>query len=84
MMEKRASRKLEGLEIGALHASETGEALGVISRGMRDNPIHVAAFGDDPERRKKSLHRFFGAAFAVMGLQKHMLSRAAKTAPSWA
>jgi len=74
MMEKEASgRNLDGLEIGALDATEVGEALGVISRGMRDNPIHVAAFGDDPERRKKSLHRFFGAAFAVMGLQKHML-----------
>ena len=73
MMEKEASRNLEGLEIGALEAPEIEEALGVISRGMRDNPIHIAAFGNDPERRKKSLHRFFGAAFAVMGLQEHML-----------
>ena len=73
MIEKEASRNVDGLEIGTLDASEVGEALGVISRGMRDNPIHVAVFGDDPERRKKSLRRFFGAAFAVMGLQKHML-----------
>jgi ribosomal protein S18 acetylase RimI-like enzyme len=73
MMEKEASRNLVGLEIGALEASEIEEALGVISRGMRDNPIHIAAFGNDPERRKKSLHRFFGAAFDVMGLQEHML-----------
>jgi ribosomal protein S18 acetylase RimI-like enzyme len=72
-MEKKASRTLEGLEIGALYSSEVGEALGVISRGMRDNPIHIAAFGDDPERRKNSLRRLFGAAFAVMGLQEHML-----------
>ncbi len=72
-MLKNEARNLEELEIGALEASEIEEALGVISRGMRDNPIHVAAFGDDPERRKKSLHRFFDAAFAVMGLQRHML-----------
>jgi hypothetical protein len=52
MMEKEASRNLEGLEIGALEASEIEEALSVISRGMRDNPIHIAAFGNDPERRK--------------------------------
>ena len=52
---------------------EIGETLGVISRGTRDNPIHVAAFGPDPERRERSLHRFFGAAFAVMGLDEHML-----------
>jgi hypothetical protein len=73
MMEQEASRNLEGLEIGALDASELEEALGVISRGMRDNPIHIAAFGEDPERRKRSLRRLFGAAFAVMGLHKHML-----------
>lgn len=74
MLEKEASRSnLYGLEIGALDAPEVGEALSVISRGMRDNPIHVAAFGDDPRRRMQSLRRFFGAAFAVMGLQEHML-----------
>jgi ribosomal protein S18 acetylase RimI-like enzyme len=73
MMEREASRNLEGLEIGALDASEVEEALGVISRGMRDNPIHIAAFGEGQERRQKSLHRLFGAAFAVMGLQEHML-----------
>jgi ribosomal protein S18 acetylase RimI-like enzyme len=73
MMEQEAIRNLGGLEIAALDASEVAEALGVISRGMRDNPLHIAAFGEDPERRKKSLLRFFGAAFAVMGLQEHML-----------
>ena len=72
MMEKEATKNLGGLEIGALDLSEIEEALGVISRGMRNNPIHVAAFGDAPERQRKSLHRLFGAAFAVMGLQKHM------------
>jgi ribosomal protein S18 acetylase RimI-like enzyme len=73
VIEKEASRNLAGSEIGALDASEVGEALGVISRGMRDNPIHIAAFGEDPERRQKSLHRFFAAVFAVMGLQENML-----------
>ena len=61
------------MEIGALDASEVGEALGVISRGMHDNPIHIAAFGEDPERRRRGLYRLFGAAFAVMGLHEHML-----------
>jgi ribosomal protein S18 acetylase RimI-like enzyme len=72
-MLKDEARNLKGVEIGSLDASEVGEALDVISRGMRDNPIHVAAFGDAPECRRKRLHRFFGAAFAVMDLQKHML-----------
>jgi ribosomal protein S18 acetylase RimI-like enzyme len=74
MMEKKASRNRGGLEIGALHASETGEALGVISRGMRDNPIHVAVFGDDPERRTRRLHRLFEGAFAAMPMARHMLA----------
>ena len=47
MMEKEATKHLGGLEIGALDLSVMEEALGVISRGMRDNPIHVAAFGED-------------------------------------
>ncbi len=74
MMEKEAIEDLGGLEIGALAPPEIEEALDVISRGMRDNPIHVAAFGEDAERRRKSLSRLFGAAFAVMGLQKYMLA----------
>ena len=74
-MEQRASRNpLQGMEIGALHASETGGALGVISRSMRDNPIHVAAFGDDPERRTRRLHRLFEGAFAAMPMARHMLA----------
>ena len=64
---------VEGFEVGALDASEVGEALGVLARGMRDNPVHVAAFGGDPARREKDLQRLFGAAFAVMGLHEHML-----------
>ncbi|MDQ4127316.1 MAG: GNAT family N-acetyltransferase, partial [Actinomycetota bacterium] len=73
MLKKEASRNLDRLKIGVLDASEIGEALGVVSRGMRDNPIHVAAFGETPERRQQGLRRFFGAAFAVMGLREHTL-----------
>ncbi len=64
---------LEGLEIGALDATEIEEALGVVARGMRDNPMHVAAFGADPERRLRSLRRFFGGAAKVLGWGPNML-----------
>jgi ribosomal protein S18 acetylase RimI-like enzyme len=64
---------LDGLEVGALDPSGMEEAIGVVVRGMRDNLTHVAAFGEDPERRLWSLRRFFGAAFAVMGLHEHMM-----------
>jgi hypothetical protein len=53
MLEKEASRNLDGLEIGALDASDVGEALDVISRGMRDNPLHVAADGALDSRRRR-------------------------------
>ncbi len=64
---------VEGLEIGGLEASEIGEALDVLSRGMRDNPIHFAAFSDDAEQRRKALHSLFAAAAEAMGWHEHML-----------
>jgi GNAT superfamily N-acetyltransferase len=42
------------------------EAVGVLARGMRDNPIHVATFGPDPERRVRILFRMFGDLFRVL------------------
>jgi ribosomal protein S18 acetylase RimI-like enzyme len=70
----RGSVWLDGLEIGALDASEIREALSVLSRGMRDNPVHVAVFGDDPERRQERLHRVFEGAFDAMGWRANMLA----------
>ena len=37
-------------------------AVGVLARGMRDNPLHVAAFGDDPRppRRRADTRMFHG------------------------
>ena len=36
---------------------------------MRDNPLHLAAFGEDPERRRRQLGRFFRGFFRVMSSQ---------------
>jgi ribosomal protein S18 acetylase RimI-like enzyme len=41
---------------------------------MRDNPVHVAVFGDDPERRQERLHRVFEGAFDAMGWRANMLA----------
>jgi ribosomal protein S18 acetylase RimI-like enzyme len=65
---------LDTLEIGALGPADGEQTVGVLSRGMRDNPLHVAVFGEDPERRERMLHRFFGTAFDALDLQKHMLA----------
>lgn len=44
-------------------------AVGVLARGMRDNPLHFAAFGDDPERRRRSLERMFTTLLRVSSAQ---------------
>ena len=41
------------LQVGDLLPREHEDAVGVLARGMRDNPLHVAAYGPDPERREK-------------------------------
>lgn len=62
------NRYLDELEIGAIEAAEFEEAARLLSRGMRDNPLHVAAFGGDPDRRTQSLYRLFSRVLAVMDL----------------
>ena len=36
-----------------LRPADIPEAVGVLARGMRDNPLHVAAYGPDPDRRER-------------------------------
>ena len=73
MLEREASRNLEGLEIGPSAPSELEAVVGVITRGMRDNPTHFAALGEDPERREKRVRRIFSRVLPVMGHLDHML-----------
>ena len=40
---------------------------GVVARGMRDNPLHVAAFGDAPAVRLRRITRLFTGALGVLG-----------------
>ena len=54
------------LEVGPLRAAEFPAAVGVLARGMRDNPIHIAALGSDPDRRTRLLTRLFELLFATM------------------
>lgn len=60
----------DAVEVRGLRRSELTTALAVIARGMRDNPLHVAAYGEDPRRRLRCHARLVGAKFAVSpGLQ---------------
>src|SRR5215813_6598690 len=50
---------LRELEIRELKVDELEEGAHLLSRGMRDNPNNVQAFGPDPEHRKRALARIF-------------------------
>jgi ribosomal protein S18 acetylase RimI-like enzyme len=57
------------VDVRDLARADHSTAVGVLARGMRDNPLHVAAFGDDPERRRRSLERMFTTLFRVSSAQ---------------
>src|SRR5512139_95320 len=63
------------LEVDALSPSEIASAVGVLARGMRDNPNHVAIFGPDPGRRLRALERGFTAYFRVVTAQVPLCAR---------
>jgi hypothetical protein len=57
--------------IGAIVVRELGEAdlpsaVGIVARGMRDNPLHIAALGSDTETRGHRLIRMFTAALPLI------------------
>jgi hypothetical protein len=64
---------LDWMEIGTLDASEIEEALDVTARGMRDNPLTVAIFGDGSEQRRQRLRRFIGGAAGALDRGSNML-----------
>jgi ribosomal protein S18 acetylase RimI-like enzyme len=57
--DERDERHLDDVEIGPLTPLDVDDARGVLARGMRDNPNHVAAFGEDPFLRLARLGSFF-------------------------
>lgn len=50
---------LPDVELSTLRPEELVLAVGVAARGMRDNPMSVALFGDDPVRRERGLEPVF-------------------------
>jgi ribosomal protein S18 acetylase RimI-like enzyme len=63
------------VEVADLDRDDYARAVAVLARGMRDNPLHVSAFGEDPERRERLLRRTFAALFRVMGAQRPICAR---------
>jgi GNAT superfamily N-acetyltransferase len=70
-----SSQTLGSPEIDALRFSEIAAAAGVLARGMRDNPNHVAIFGPDAEKRARALERGFAAYLRVVTAQAPLCAR---------
>ncbi len=66
---------LDRLQIGAIGEAEIEEVLDVVSRGMRDNPQHVAAFGEDPETRRQRFRALMAAAFSASDFSHALVAR---------
>ena len=66
---------LDQLEIGAIGAADTEDVLDVVSRGMRDNPVNVAAFGEDPEIRRRRFRKLVATMFSVSDLSNVLVAR---------
>jgi ribosomal protein S18 acetylase RimI-like enzyme len=64
-----------GVEVTPMSSSDVPAAVGVLARGMRDNPIHVAAFGPDPERRERLLARMFGTMWRHWDVEHALCAR---------
>jgi len=61
----------------ATHA-DVEPMVGVLSRGMRDNPLHIAAFGTDGNDRERRLHQLFSLrAASEQFLANTMIARRA-------
>ncbi len=72
---KKGRAWLDQLEMGSMDAAEIEEVLDLLSRGMRDNPIHVAAFGEDPEPRRRRFRALIAAAFSVSDFSHTLVAR---------
>jgi ribosomal protein S18 acetylase RimI-like enzyme len=58
------------IEVRDLRPGEVPEAVGVLARGMRDNPLHVAAYGEDPDRRLRCHARLMRGLFRAFAAQQ--------------
>jgi pimeloyl-ACP methyl ester carboxylesterase/ribosomal protein S18 acetylase RimI-like enzyme len=62
--------ELGSILVRDLRPQETPEAVAVLARGMRDNPLHVAAYGEDPERRLRCHARLMRALLRTFSAQQ--------------
>jgi len=57
----------ENRDVRPIWGEDLQRAALVAARGMRDNPLHVAAIGPDPERRVRVMNRVFSRLLPLGG-----------------
>jgi hypothetical protein len=60
---------LKDLTFDEVQPANYAQVIGVLGRGMRDNPDHIAAFGPDPDVRRRSIERLFAGALGGMEIR---------------
>jgi ribosomal protein S18 acetylase RimI-like enzyme len=60
------------VSVRELRPDDLGNAIAIIARGMRDNPLHISALGDDTGTRADRLRRLFALALPML-LKKGVL-----------
>lgn len=68
----------DAMEIRTITTSEVQLTAAVLGRGMRDNPLHITAFGGDPTFREKALAGVFRAFLAMEVATKGLMVGAFK------
>jgi ribosomal protein S18 acetylase RimI-like enzyme len=54
------------ISVRELNEADLPAAVGVVARGMRDNPLHIAALGSDADQRVKRLAGMFSVALPLV------------------
>jgi ribosomal protein S18 acetylase RimI-like enzyme len=67
MPQRRTLRRVaHAAVIRELGTDDLSAAIGVVARGMRDNPLNIAAFGNDVGTRLEQLQRMFAIALPMV------------------
>lgn len=62
--------ELGSIVVRDLRPDEVPQAVGVLARGMRDNPLHVAAYSQDPDRRLRCHASLMRGVFRAFRAQR--------------
>lgn len=62
------------VEVRDLVPDDIPASIGVLARGMRDNPMHIALYGADPDRRERAITRMFTGFFRMFRAQTPLVA----------